>query len=193
MNILTIDTALDTANYAIRTSDKDYVISAPKEAKHSESALKYIDELLQESGLNIQDIDVFGVNVGPGSFTGIRIGMSLCKGFLACIDKPVVAFTSLDVIGRGKQGVVVLRACKDDFYAGDSTTIGADNLRIMTNEEVEQAQNIIEGQSLDAKVELDIVEQAYLEGRVSDIDTLAPIYLKLSQAERQFKGCNSNG
>lgn len=90
MNILIINTAFDNADYIVV---KDYggngggvmqVFSkkAGSNAKHSETSLAFIDEALNEAGLAIGNIDVVAVNLGPGSFTGIRIGVALAKGFL---------------------------------------------------------------------------------------------------------------
>jgi len=63
---------------------------------HSEKMLPIIDELLKEEDLTIKDIDMFVVAVGPGSFTGIRIGVSTIKGMAQALNKKVIAVTSLE-------------------------------------------------------------------------------------------------
>jgi tRNA threonylcarbamoyladenosine biosynthesis protein TsaB len=63
---------------------------------HSEKLLPLIDELLKEFKLKISDIDLFIVSVGPGSFTGIRIGVSTIKGIAQALNKNVISVTSLE-------------------------------------------------------------------------------------------------
>lgn len=187
MRYLIIDTVLDTAVYAIRADDKDYIQTSPKGDRHSESALKYIDKVLCDAGLTLKDIDVFGINVGPGSFTGVRIGMSILKGFLAGTSKKVVAYNSLEVIGYKRTGTALIRASRDDYFAGDAKCQHTENIRVLTNEEVSQMTDCFEESEFDPITELDLCEFKYKQGELTDINQLAPIYLKLSQAERQLK------
>ena len=63
---------------------------------HSETFLPIVDELLNELNLNINDIDMFAVSVGPGSFTGIRIGVATVKGIAQALNKKVIGVTSLE-------------------------------------------------------------------------------------------------
>ena len=82
MNILAIDTSTIVASVAIINEDKlvgEMMINHQK--KHSEKLMTAIDHLLSDSGLVLSNIDVFGVVEGPGSFTGLRIGMATAKGF----------------------------------------------------------------------------------------------------------------
>lgn len=188
MNYMIIDTANDVANYAIRRNSEDYVLHSPKGDRHSESVLKYLDELLKKSGLKLKDIDVFGVNVGPGSFTGVRIGLSVLKGFFAGgLNAKVVTFNSLEVIGEGREGVVCFRASRDDYFAGDADINNVTNLRIMTNAEIDALTEKYESTDFGANAELNITERKASAGEFVDINTITAIYLKLSQAERMLK------
>lgn len=63
---------------------------------HSRRLLKAIDYLLQEAGLDWPDIAGIGVSLGPGSFTGLRIGMATAKGLAAAAGKPLFGISSLD-------------------------------------------------------------------------------------------------
>ena len=90
MNILIINTAFDNADYiVVKGYEKEngslmqiFSEKADSNAKHSETSLVFVDNALNDAGLKIGDIDVVAVNLGPGSFTGIRIGVALAKGFL---------------------------------------------------------------------------------------------------------------
>ena len=71
----------------------------PANCKHSENVLPCVDKCLQHIGKNINDNDCFAVVVGPGSFTGIRIGISLVKGFIAGNNKfKILPITSFELI-----------------------------------------------------------------------------------------------
>ena len=63
---------------------------------HDEKLIGMIDSLLQSCTLSIDDINGYVVAIGPGSFTGIRIGMSVTKGFAIAKEKPIVGISSLD-------------------------------------------------------------------------------------------------
>ncbi|WKY45929.1 tRNA (adenosine(37)-N6)-threonylcarbamoyltransferase complex dimerization subunit type 1 TsaB [Eubacteriaceae bacterium ES2] len=96
MNILAIDTSTIVASVAIINEDKlvgETIINHQK--KHSEKLMTAIDHLLSDSGLELSNIDVFGVVEGPGSFTGLRIGMATAKGFAQALNKPLIGVSTL--------------------------------------------------------------------------------------------------
>lgn len=63
---------------------------------HSKRLLPVIAQLMQDSGCDWQDIDAIAVSIGPGSFTGLRIGLSTAKGLAMAADKPMLGVSSLD-------------------------------------------------------------------------------------------------
>ena len=76
MNLLTIDTTTDQIILGLTFNNKNYYFQGEKNCKkHNELLLTYVDGFLTDNGATLSDIDVFGVVVGPGSFTGIRIGI----------------------------------------------------------------------------------------------------------------------
>ena len=97
MRLLAVDTSNKIASVAIFEDNKFLGEKITDDQKtHSEKFLPIIDELLNELGLNIKDIDMFSVSVGPGSFTGIRIGVSTIKGIAQALNKKVIAVSSLE-------------------------------------------------------------------------------------------------
>lgn len=66
------------------------------ERHHSRVILKMIDGLLKSCRLGLSDIDLFAVSVGPGSFTGLRVGIATVKGFSTALDKPVSGIPTLE-------------------------------------------------------------------------------------------------
>lgn len=67
---------------------------------HAERLMPSIEWLLKASGIQINDIDAYAVSIGPGSFTGLRIGLSTAKGFSYATGKPVVPVPTLDAFAR---------------------------------------------------------------------------------------------
>ena len=96
MMLLALDT---TAAVATAALFRDGALVAEREAdagkKHAETALPLIEALLEENGVTIDRIDAFAVDIGPGSFTGVRIGVSLVNALAFAAEKPVTAIDSL--------------------------------------------------------------------------------------------------
>ncbi|MFA5180396.1 MAG: tRNA (adenosine(37)-N6)-threonylcarbamoyltransferase complex dimerization subunit type 1 TsaB [Syntrophales bacterium] len=100
---------------------------------HSEIILPSIDHLLRVTGIELRAIDVFACTVGPGSFTGIRIGVSTVKGLALAVDRPVVALSALDVLAMnamGFQGKIcpMIDARREQVYAALYADNGTDTL-----------------------------------------------------------------
>ena len=96
MMLLAIDTTSTTATAALF---RNGTLIAQREAdaskKHAVTVLPLIDTILEENGVTIGEIDRFAVDIGPGSFTGVRIGVSLANALACASGKPVVAVDSL--------------------------------------------------------------------------------------------------
>ncbi len=99
-----------TAAIASAALLRDGVLIDEREAdagkKHAETLLPLIDALLEENGFTIAQVDVFAVDVGPGSFTGVRIGVSLVNALAFAAGKQVVAVDSLEslTLSAGETG-----------------------------------------------------------------------------------------
>lgn len=68
------------------------------ERSHSKLLIKLIDDTLNNNKLKIADIDIFSISKGPGSYTGLRIGLSSIKGFCYALDKPLVSINTLKIL-----------------------------------------------------------------------------------------------
>lgn len=99
MKILSIDTSSKICNICLSEDNKniDYV-SIDNNITHSEILMPEIDNLLKKNNMNINEIELFGVVNGPGSFTGIRIGISCIKGLAFAKNIPTVETTSLELL-----------------------------------------------------------------------------------------------
>ena len=99
MRILAVDTATTSCSVAI--VDKTSLISEftiDREETHSKHLMDMIKAVLRMSGFNLSDVDGFAVTRGPGSFTGLRIGISTIKGLAVASKKPVVGVSSLETL-----------------------------------------------------------------------------------------------
>ncbi len=102
MNILAIDTTDKLLNIAIGTEKK--VIQKYKSDEpniHSGKLIPFIDNVLKQSRLKINDINLICAASGPGSFTGIRIGLSAVKAICYSLKIPCLGISSLDILARG--------------------------------------------------------------------------------------------
>lgn len=98
--MLAINTAFMTANLALKTPKGDvFLKDIDAKSKHSENVLKTIDELCTQAGVNILDVETIAVVVGPGSFTGLRIGTAIAKA-LGCVSDKIkfVSVSSLELM-----------------------------------------------------------------------------------------------
>jgi len=92
--------------------------SASVRATHGETLLPGLARALEHAGLALSDIDLFAVGLGPGSFTGVRIGVATAKGLALAEQKPLVGLTSLRAIARGMAAGAV-RAVAVDAHKGE--------------------------------------------------------------------------
>ncbi|MDP3730786.1 MAG: tRNA (adenosine(37)-N6)-threonylcarbamoyltransferase complex dimerization subunit type 1 TsaB, partial [Candidatus Omnitrophota bacterium] len=89
---------------------------------HSSILVPSIDRVLKKAKLKIKDVDVFAISVGPGSFTGLRIGVTTVKGLAYSLKKKIVAVPTLDVIAnnvKDLRGIIcpILDARKNKVYS----------------------------------------------------------------------------
>ena len=105
MKILSIDTTANTASVAI-LEDTTLLALQTANAKntHSEVLLPMIKACLDSLKLTATDMDAFACSVGPGSFTGVRIGTATIKGLAFGTDKPCVSVSSLEALAENMNG-----------------------------------------------------------------------------------------
>lgn len=121
--ILAIDTSADFLSIAI-LKGRDMLARFHRKSgmRHSILLVPTIDKLLKRSKIQLKGIDCFAVSIGPGSFTGLRIGVTVIKGLSYALKKPVVAVPTLDAIAWNAirfKGIIcpVLDARKNKVYA----------------------------------------------------------------------------
>jgi len=113
-----------TPSLALAITDEGRVLSEvvlPAGRAHLENLGPMVKDATQELGIDLQDIDGFAVARGPGSFSGIRVGMATVKGVAFALDKPVVGISSLEILAwqaleEGDLGFAAIDARRQEVY-----------------------------------------------------------------------------
>ena len=112
MNILAINTCFTKTYVSIKSKNDQVYKTIHSKLKQSENVLQIVDEALKTTNQTIKDLDVIACVIGPGSFTGIRIGASLSKGFCAPFNQiKKISINSLDLLAFS-----YIKKAKSDFW-----------------------------------------------------------------------------
>ena len=137
-NLLAVDTSGSRGTLALgriesgRLADVEQT-AWDKKAIHSEIATVKLQDLLAKAGLSLTDLSHIAVNVGPGSFTGIRVGINLARTLAYACGIPIVGICALDLLAAknskvGDSTFVAIKAIQDFFYCASFqlTSLGLD-------------------------------------------------------------------
>ena len=219
MKILAVDTSSEICSVAILENDNVIVENSLNDGKtHSENLMTIMENTLEENKIKLSDIDLIACSVGPGSFTGIRIGVSSIKAIAEVLDVPVAAVTSLEALAKNVELkdvtiVSLIDAKNDQVYAGifddnydKKEEYIADSIYNVV-ERIKEYDNIIFVGSAAIKY-MDLLNENFDDVKVADVnvqtasnvgkigykkhkekdlksaDTIMPMYLRKSQAER---------
>ena len=222
MKILAVDTSSEICSVAILEDNKVIVENSLNDGKtHSENLMTIMENTLEENKIKLSDIDLIACSVGPGSFTGIRIGVSSIKAIAEVLDVPVASVTSLETLAqnvevKGATIVSLIDAKNDQVYAGifddnynKKEEYIADSIynvieRLKEYENIilvgngaikykglleESVQNISFSDS-NLQSASNVGKIGYKKHKEKDLasaDTIMPMYLRKSQAERLKK------
>lgn len=209
--ILLMDTTRDELFLALIVGGIEHRLLVPDcNCKHSCIMLTEIDKLLKANNVDIIDVNIFALSVGPGSFTGIRIGVTTVKGFLFANKKAnVISVNSLEAnaynhLDKTIHNVSVIDAKHNNaYYAEYSVKNGRlieESIGFSTTKKVKQM--IVDGFNVSSPYENSInvrVTESYYDGFVNLVlekrknnefstGTFSPLYLKKSQAEEEADG-----
>ena len=121
MIVLAIDTAGTGCSAALYDSNRDIVLGAAGEdigRGHAERLMAFVDGALEAAGLDLPAIDRIAVTIGPGSFTGIRVGVAAARGLALALGIPAVGVSTLSALAADKDGslLVAIDAKRDELY-----------------------------------------------------------------------------
>jgi len=217
MIVLGLDASSDAAAVGLVEDGTllcEYTLNNGK--NHSVKLLPMVEEVLLKTGISFPEIDVYACGVGPGSFTGVRIGVATAKGFAQSYQKPVVPVSSLQILAENISEYTGLRvpcvhARTDEVYCAAYNSLGEAVLEpsVMTATELSEylrgkncmlcgngvalLENLGE-QAIFAKLGAGIIRG----GAVAELGfklleqqkhyaEVAPLYLRASQAEREYE------
>ena len=101
MTLLAFDTSMAACSAAVW---RDGIVARRFQAMsrgHAEALFPMIREVMTEAGISFADLSAIAVTRGPGSFTGVRVGVAAARGLALAADRPIIAATSLEVIAHG--------------------------------------------------------------------------------------------
>lgn len=225
MKVLAIDTSTLVSSVAVL--DEDVVLgemSLNQEMTHSENLVPMVDEVLKNIQVDISEIDLYAVAIGPGSFTGLRIGLATIKAFAHLFDKPLVGVSTLEGLAYSLVGeaivVPMIDARRDRVYGaiykaqegletlekeaiyymddlidlldsydsivinGNASLIYEDRLKDALGDRLRLAPINLRSCRASSIGELGL--RKFKEGLKDDYFTLAPEYLRETQAQREL-------
>ncbi len=119
MLTLVLDTALNACAVAV-SQDGDVLAHAsePMQRGHQERLAPMVETVMLSAGVDFDALDRIGVTVGPGSFTGLRVGMAFAKALSLALDIPCIGVNSLEALAAGRTGFVAaaIAAKGDQLY-----------------------------------------------------------------------------
>lgn len=215
MLILAIETTGHFASVAVlKEVDGKYEIfekQGDKKLSHLQKLIPLIDELLSESELSIDNVSHLAVSQGPGSFTGIRIGMATAKALGQALDLPLVSVPSLKALARNAgsfSGLIcpVLDARREQVYCGgyiqtdegyqavieDGARSMDEFLKLVQAYCQENGTEVIFlGDDFDNHQKASSVALEALaminKGQVLNFDEVKPVYLRQAEAQRKLE------
>ncbi|MBA8877342.1 tRNA (adenosine(37)-N6)-threonylcarbamoyltransferase complex dimerization subunit type 1 TsaB [Phyllobacterium myrsinacearum] len=127
MKLLALDTASTLCSVAVLDVETGTILAATSEdigKGHAERLMAFIEQTLDEAGVSISAIGKIAVSVGPGSFTGVRVGVSTARGFGLALKCPVVGISTLEALAfnagqtfAGRSVLSIIDARRDEIYA----------------------------------------------------------------------------
>jgi tRNA threonylcarbamoyladenosine biosynthesis protein TsaB len=122
MNILAFDTCFAACSAAVRWQPSGLEVRSsvkfePMAAGHAERLIPMIDEVMRESGGTFAELDALAVTEGPGTFTGLRIGLAAARGLALATNLPIRVTTSLHVMAAGAVRKLGAEASGQDLAA----------------------------------------------------------------------------
>jgi tRNA threonylcarbamoyladenosine biosynthesis protein TsaB len=191
--------AFDTAT-AVATSalvDGDEVLG--ERVSRAQTLLEDVDALLRQSGAHPSDLDRLAVGVGPGSFTGLRIGLATARGLALSLDLPGSGVSTLAALAAGAPGAVpVIDAKRREVFTvleGEPCVLAPEDLpldagAVCVGDGAKRYRQLLEKRG--AVVPPDVDERhlprarfhAQLAGEPGPLDELEPLYLRVPDADR---------
>lgn len=121
--VLAVDTSSAYAGFALaRGAELIASLKIDASVPHSQTFFLQISELLKVAGISLNEVQIFAAATGPGSFTGLRVGLAAIKGLAHSLGKPAVGINSIDALALSSKVIgevlVMIEAGRKEFYSG---------------------------------------------------------------------------
>ncbi|MCM1289159.1 MAG: tRNA (adenosine(37)-N6)-threonylcarbamoyltransferase complex dimerization subunit type 1 TsaB [Corallococcus sp.] len=188
MKVLYVDTT--TVDLVVAVIEEDRISDFSQRnlgTRHSETLCGCIDTALKGCGLSFADLDAYACAVGPGSFTGIRIGISTLKGYCMAVEKPLIAVNCLEAIAVspacGCLGRAILDAGNGYYFADYSSTRRIEPCLVQYDDKRSKGCALVKSATEYFDGAIEVVRRKFAE-RVF-VDEFEPCYIRRSQAEER--------
>ena len=211
MNSLILDCSCGMNVYVL-SGDKTFSFVDGTQNKHTDEILKCVDELLNKAKINVKELDNLCVCVGPGSFTGVRVAISITKGLALGTNAKVFELSNFDVIQKNNENAyyvldgfsnfVYVRTVKNNSVFDECISIDDFSQKYKTESfdvytVTEKAQNLLKKCEIQSKIcENNIIfafNEKIKKSESVDLNKIYPIYLRASQAEIERNKRLQNG
>ena len=194
MNILIVDTSYNKLVVAVMAGDRvAHKIISEGIKKNNSLVLPTIDYVLKELNIELKDVDYYACVVGPGSFTGVRIGVSTLNAFNDVFGKPLVAIPALEVIAyniHADKFMTSIDARHDNYYSAIFSGDYTHSIEYICNtkNDLDAFDGIVVIQDNDNYDVDALIGVALHKIKCNDfVELLKPLYMKESQAEREYR------
>ena len=203
MKILAVDSVGKIIEIALLCDDKRFTKNLELKMNASEFLLQLIDDILVENDLTLNDLDYLALNIGPGSFTGIRIAMSLFKGFMVSTNLKCIVVNSFDILSyniKDTKFIVNIDSGTSGYYSmikdNSITTFLAlekTDLQKLSNEYKIYSDCVLDSSiphtllSKNQNSLLDSILVSLSNNNIKNEYELEPLYVKKAQSEREYK------
>lgn len=201
MKGLIIDVTADEGLVILNIDNDTKCVKLDSTHRSGEFLLEYIDKILSQNSLKLSDIDYVGAINGPGSFTGIRVGLSTIKAIVFALNKKLIIKNAFEVVASRVPCCQVLIPCtKTSTYYGNIVNGTLDNYGVKNNDELVCSMPVIIADrrpNIDIKAQVienweqmlaDYFRKCASNGEFIELNKVAPFYIQLSQAERTELG-----
>lgn len=187
MNFLAIDTSCDKLTIVIKKGDELFSYKSEENRKgHSTLLLPKVQELLDKSNLTLSQMDYFSAVVGPGSFTGVRVGVATVNAFAYATGKPVISVTTFEPFTYNKRvGDEFFIDAKHAYYVAKIKENNSLDYYTDETHTLKDSANLIDVDTLDPTILAKVVESKINSKEFSS--TIKPFYMRESEAERNLK------
>ena len=187
MKILVVNTASLEAQLALLCENEKIYKTLDASMKHSENLLPEIEKLLSSNKIKVKDLDAIAVNVGPGSFTGIRIGVASMTALSYANNAKRVAYKTFELIALKRATCTV----SVDAGHGNIYIANCKDGEILDTSFIEAGENVDLSQAFsDPLIETYLAIDEVVMKKISKNDLVSvfePFYMRKSQAERNEK------